>query len=107
MMPSSGRMNVLNAASTRAGLASQRTSSPSRGKSPPNIANKQPILLTSCLVLHCPPRQGYRFQVASFLLLCMTLLEHKPRHGGRSSPRDAYPLDVCCQVHAHNSLILP
>src|SRR5918992_2575041 len=64
MMPSSGKMNVLNAASTRTGLAIQRISSASRGKSPPNIANKQPILITSCLILHCRPRQDCRVQTA-------------------------------------------
>jgi hypothetical protein len=49
-------VRLLNAASTRAGLANQRISSASRGKSPPNIANKHPTLITSCLVLHPPPR---------------------------------------------------
>src|SRR5215207_11255781 len=59
MIPSSGQINVLNAASTRAGLASQIMNSPSRGKSPPKMANRQPILLTPYLVLQCPPRGGY------------------------------------------------
>src|SRR5215212_7531398 len=59
MMPSSGHMNVLNAESTRAGLASQIMNNPSRGKSPANMANRQPILLTSCLLSQCPPRGSY------------------------------------------------
>jgi hypothetical protein len=41
MMPSRGKMNVLNAASTRTGLAIQSTNSASRGKRPPNNANKR------------------------------------------------------------------
>src|SRR5215218_3337028 len=59
MMPSSGHMNVLNAASTRAGLASQIMNNPSRGKSPANMANRQPIWLPSCHVPQCPPRGAY------------------------------------------------
>src|SRR5215207_9382620 len=51
MMPSSGKMNVLNAASTRTGLAIQSTNSASLGNRPPNNANKQPTLVTSCLAL--------------------------------------------------------
>src|SRR5829696_4026215 len=51
MMPKSGRRKVLNAAATRAGLAIHTMSSARRGNSPPNIANKQPILVASCLVL--------------------------------------------------------
>jgi hypothetical protein len=46
-MPSSGQMNVSNAASTKAGRAIQMINSPSHGKSPANMANRQPILLTS------------------------------------------------------------
>src|SRR5215208_5450190 len=59
MIPSSGQMNVSNAASTRAGLASQIMNNPSRGKSPANMANRQPILLTSHLLSQCPPRGSY------------------------------------------------
>src|SRR5215212_1527222 len=113
MRPSSGKMNVLNAASTRTGLAIQRISSASRGKSPPNIANKQPILITSYPLLYCLQCQGCRVEIADqtiltndewrsslrpfdpfscLLPLCMTSLEHKPQHGSGSSPRDAYPL---------------
>src|SRR5215216_2373190 len=59
MMPSSGQMNVSNAASTNAGLASQIMNSPSRGKSPAKRANRQPIWLTSCRVWQWPPHGGY------------------------------------------------
>src|SRR5215208_4659162 len=60
MMPSSGQINVSNAESTRTGLASQIINNPSRGKSPANMANRQPILLlTSCLLSQCPPRGSY------------------------------------------------
>src|SRR5215207_9274262 len=113
MMPSSGKMNVLNAASTRTGLAIQSTNSASRGKRPPNIANKQPILVTSCLALHYPPRLGCGAQVVDQAALAncagrssqrpfdpvsrllppnMTLPEHKPQQGDGSSPTDTYPL---------------
>ncbi len=112
-MPSSGKMNVLNAASTRTGLAIQSINSASRGKRPPNNANKQPILVTSCLTLHYPPRLrcgaqvadqaalangGWRFSqrpfdpVSRLLPPYMTPPEHKPQHGNGSSPWDAYPL---------------
>ena len=63
-MPSSGKMNVLNAASTRTGLAIQSINSASRGKRPPNNANKQPTRVTSCLALHYPPRLRCGAQVA-------------------------------------------
>jgi hypothetical protein len=58
-MPSSGQINVPNAASTKSGLASQIMSNLSRGKSPANMANRQPDSLTSCRVLQYPPRGGY------------------------------------------------
>src|SRR5215212_9896755 len=114
MMPSSGKVNVVKAASTKAGLAIHRISSASRGKSPPNIANKQPILITSCLVLHCQLHQGGGVQVAaraapangavalrhfvpsirfSFAPALHHASEHKLQHGGGSSPRDVYPLE--------------
>src|SRR5215217_8963245 len=115
MMPSSGRRKVLNAAATRAGLAIQSMSSARRGKRPPNNANKQPILIASCLVLLRQLQRGCLVRVADqaalaasgvaihrsvfsvrfFVCLlppCMTPLEHKPRHGGASSPKDMYPL---------------
>src|SRR5215203_5513149 len=110
MMPNSGRRNVLKAAPTRAGLAIQTMSRARRGKAPPKSANRQPIFVTSCLVLYCPPSQGCRVQAADqavltdggvavhrdipsirLLALCMTPLEHEPKHDGGSSPRDAYP----------------
>src|SRR6266511_6012580 len=43
MMPRSGHKKVLNAASTRSGLAIHRINTARRGKSPPNNANRQPI----------------------------------------------------------------
>src|SRR3954470_22334464 len=43
MMPSRGTSQVLKAAETSAGLATQTMNSASRGKSPANIANRQPI----------------------------------------------------------------
>src|SRR5829696_233673 len=52
MIPSNGRMNVLKAASTRAGLATQMMNSPSRGKRPANKASRQPIVLTSSLAFY-------------------------------------------------------
>src|SRR5215211_4136280 len=76
MMPSKGRRKVLNAASTRTGLAIQTMSSARRGKRPPSSANRQPILSTSYRVFPS----------------CLTSLEHKPTHNSGSSPRDAYPL---------------
>ena len=112
-MPSSGKMNVLNAASTRTGLAIQSTNSASRGNRPPNNANKQPILVTSCLALHYPPRLRCGAQVADkaaftngawrssqrpfdpvsrLLPPNMTLPEHKPQQGDGSSPTDTNPL---------------
>src|SRR5215203_1212067 len=59
MMPSNGKRNVWKAASTRAGLAIQSIKSASRGKSPPNRANRHPIFDTSCLVLRWPSLVGY------------------------------------------------
>lgn len=59
MIPSSGQMNVSNAAPTRSGLASQIMSNPSRGKSPANMANRQPNSLTSCRVPQYPPLGRY------------------------------------------------
>src|SRR5215216_4318779 len=53
-MPSNGKMNVSNAALTRAGLAIQTINRPRRGKSPANMANRQPILCTPCLLSHRP-----------------------------------------------------
>src|SRR5215213_9329071 len=112
MMPSSGQRNVLNAAPTRAGLAIQIMSSASRGKSPPNMANRQPILVTSYF-LHRPPRRAamrkppirpfppmarWRSIAKSFRsgsLFAPALHhapEHKLRHGGGSSPRNTNPL---------------
>jgi hypothetical protein len=64
MMPSNGRRKVLNAAPTRAGLAIQSTNSASLGKRPPNIANKQPILIASCLVLLRQLQRGCIVRVA-------------------------------------------
>src|SRR5918994_639865 len=52
MIPSNGQMKVWKAASTRAGLATQMMNTPSRGKSDPNKANRQPILLTSSLAFY-------------------------------------------------------
>src|SRR5215204_855035 len=100
MKPSSGRRKVLNAAATRAGLAIQTMSRARRGKRPPSSANRQPILLTSCLVVHCPRRggspgaspSGFAVRSSRLLPLCITPLEHKPRRGGWSSPKDTYPL---------------
>ena len=112
-MPSSGKMNVLNAASTRTGLAIQSINSASRGKRPPNNANKQPTLVTSCLALLRQLQRGCFVRVADQAALAaggwrssqhpldrvsrllppyMTPPEHKPQHGNGSSPWDAYPL---------------
>ena len=60
----SGRRKVLNAAPTRAGLAIHTMSSASRGKRPPNNANKQPILFASCLVLLRQLQRGCLVRVA-------------------------------------------
>jgi hypothetical protein len=43
-MPSNGKMKVLNAASTRAGLATHMMNSPRRGNRPAKMANRQPML---------------------------------------------------------------
>jgi hypothetical protein len=112
-MPNSGRRKVLNAAATRAGLAIQSMSSASRGKRPPNNANKQPTLVTSCLALLRQLQRGCFVRVADQAALAaggwrssqrpfdpvsrllppyMTPPEHKPQHGNGSSPWDAYPL---------------
>jgi hypothetical protein len=77
-------MNVVNAASTRAGLANQSINSASRGKRPPNNANKQPILVSSCLALHYPPRLGCGAQVADQAALAT--------FGWRSSQRPFDPV---------------
>jgi hypothetical protein len=47
MMPSSGHRKVLNAASTRSGLATYKMNTASRGKTPANNANRQPIASSS------------------------------------------------------------
>src|ERR671917_240322 len=69
MMPKSGRRKVLNAAPTRAGLAIHAMSSARRGNSPPNIANKQPILVASCLVLLRQPQRDRFVRVADEAVL--------------------------------------
>ena len=57
-MPSNGIRNVSKAASTGASLTTQWMNG-ARGKSSPtNQASKQPSLLTTRLLLHCPPRDG-------------------------------------------------
>jgi hypothetical protein len=119
-MPSNGQMNVPNAASTRAGLAIQTMSRPSRGKSPPNMANKQPILLlTSCLVSDCPPpRGGYRSPAVTGRRLLLpvdhdrsrsarSIVEDSPRRPGalrarleahQIEPQTAYAFDDAVEV---------
>src|SRR5829696_3506037 len=47
MMPSSGHRKLLNAASTRSGLAIHKMNTASRGKSPPKSAKRQPIASSS------------------------------------------------------------
>src|SRR5918994_5925735 len=75
MIPSNGRMNVLKAASTRAGLATQMMNSPSRGKSPANNASRQPILLTSSAALY-----GSQGTANRSLAGCRLLLSLRPQY---------------------------
>ena len=60
MMPRSGQSQVLKAASTRAGRATQTMNRASRGKTPANNANKQPMTapLVGLVPRPCPGDSG-------------------------------------------------
>src|SRR5215216_4968335 len=57
-MPSSGHRKLVNAASTRSGLAIHKMSTARRGKTPAKIANRQPTSSSSRLSVSLRVRMG-------------------------------------------------